>query len=321
MKKICVLGGSGFVGTRLISLLKGSYQVVNIDLVESDIHSDCTLIGDVRDSSSFEDSVAGSDTIVLLAAEHRDDVTPKSLYYEVNVEGIREVLRVMDINGVKNLIFTSSVAVYGLNSARGHDETSIPSPFNDYGKSKLQAESVAEEWVTRGEGRNLLIIRPSVIFGERNRGNVYNLLRQIYTGRFIMIGKGLNHKSMAYVGNVVGFIAYMLKSGFSGAKIYNYADKPDFNMNALVAEIYRNRGKPAPKLRIPLFFGILCGYLFDLLSKITGRRLTLSSIRVRKFCASTEINSAKLECSGFKAPFDFKESLQLTLDHEFGRKS
>ena len=54
----------------------------------------------------------------------------------------------------------------------------------------------------------MTIIRPTVIFGEKNRGNVYNLLKQIASGKFLMIGKGQNRKSMAYVGNVVAFIKY-----------------------------------------------------------------------------------------------------------------
>ena len=53
--------------------------------------------------------------VVLLAAEHRDDVVPTSLYYEVNVEGARNVVQVMREHDIRRLIFTSTVAVYGLN--------------------------------------------------------------------------------------------------------------------------------------------------------------------------------------------------------------
>ena len=80
-------------------------------------------------------------------------------------------------------------------------------PFNHYGKSKLEAESVIKDWYSQEpENRSVTIIRPTVIFGERNRGNVFNLISQICSRKFIMIGNGLNKKSMAYVGNVVAFI-------------------------------------------------------------------------------------------------------------------
>ena len=61
-------------------------------------------------------------------------------------------------------------------------------------------------YMAEGAYKAINILRPTVIFGERNRGNVYNLLRQISSGKFLMVGKGENKKSMAYVGNIVAFI-------------------------------------------------------------------------------------------------------------------
>ena len=318
VKNVCILGGSGFVGTRLVSVLKSANKVVNLDKNPSNVHPDCTEIADVRESSSFEERFLGKDVIILLAAEHRDDVSPTSLYYDVNVQGMRNVLEAMDASSVKRMVFTSSVAIYGMNQPDPPKETSREAPFNHYGKSKWEAEQVLNEWVAKGEGRSALIVRPTVIFGEANRGNVYNLLKQIYTGKFLMIGKGLNRKSMAYVGNVVAFIQYKLDTGFEGLEVYNYVDKPDFDMNTLVSEIYRHKGQKAPKLRIPYSIGIIGGYCFDLLAKLTGKKLPISSIRVKKFCSSTEINSTKLDSSSFVRLVNFKEGLQKTLSHEFG---
>lgn len=315
---ICIIGGSGFVGTRLISLLQDTNTVINLDKAPSALHGASTQTSDVREPESFTSQLAGQDAVILLAAEHRDDVSPTSLYYDVNVEGMRNVLEAMDAQGVKSIVFTSSVAIYGMNQPTPPLETSPEAPFNHYGKSKWQAEQVLQEWIAKGEGRNALVIRPTVIFGEENRGNVYNLLKQIYTGKFLMIGNGRNRKSMAYVGNIVAFMKYKLESGFSGIEIFNYVDKPDFDMNTLVSEIFRHKGKSAPKLRIPYPIGILGGYCFDLLAEVTGKQLPISSIRVKKFCSSTEINSGKLDASGFVRPTDFKEGLHRTLTNEFG---
>lgn len=319
MSNICIIGGSGFVGTRLISQLKRSHQLINVDIAPSNEHPDCSVTGDVREPSSFETHLEGRDAVVLLAAEHRDDVSPSSLYYDVNVEGMRNVLAAMDAKGVRRLVFTSTVAVYGMNQPEPPKETSTAAPFNHYGKSKWGAEGVVREWLAKGEGRSALIIRPTVIFGEENRGNVYNLLKQIYTGKFLMIGNGRNRKSMAYVGNIVAFMQHKLEKGFAGEEVFNYVDKPDFDMNTLVAEIYRNKGQSAPKLRVPYPLGLVGGLGFDLIAKCTGKKLPISSIRVKKFCSSTEISSDKLDGSGFQRPFDFKESLQRTLTYEFGK--
>ena len=119
-------------------------------------------------------------------------MSPTSLYYDVNVQGTKNVLKKMDELGVKNLIFTSSVAIYGLDK-NNPDENHIHDPFNHYGKSKWQAEKVIRNWFDNNpEDKSVTIIRPTVIFGERNRGNVFNLLRQISSGKFLMIGKGQN---------------------------------------------------------------------------------------------------------------------------------
>ena len=240
---ICIIGGSGFVGTRLISLLQSANTVINLDKAPSVLHGASTQRCDVREPESFSSQLAGQDAVILLAAEHRDDVAPASLYYDVNVEGMRNVLQAMDTQGVKNIVFTSSVAIYGMNQPTPPSESSVEAPFNHYGKSKWQAEQILQEWVAKGEGRNALVIRPTVIFGEENRGNVFNLLKQIYSGRFLMIGNGCNRKSMAYVGNIVAFMKYKLEVGFSGIEIFNYADKPDFDMNTLVSETYRQKGQ------------------------------------------------------------------------------
>lgn len=127
--KICIIGGSGFVGTRLISLLKDGHELVNLDKANSEAHASLTQIADVRESESFRAQLAGQDAVVLLAAEHRDDVTPTSLYYDVNVQGMRNVLEAMDAQGVKRIVFTSSVAIYGMNQSEPPRETSGEAPL------------------------------------------------------------------------------------------------------------------------------------------------------------------------------------------------
>ena len=114
--KVTLIGATGFVGTRLIGLLQTSvdYELKNIDKQESLFFPQYTGLRDVRDLEMLKDKLNGTDVVILLAAEHRDDVTPTSLYYDVNVGGMQNVLAAMEANGVKRIIFTSSVAVYGL---------------------------------------------------------------------------------------------------------------------------------------------------------------------------------------------------------------
>ena len=311
---ITIIGGSGFVGSFLIKELIGC-NVQNLDKNPSPFFNNITINGDIRNLDEIKIPTE-TDSVVLLAAEHRDDISPTSLYYDVNVQGTRNVLEKMDNLGIKKLIFTSSVAIYGLNKVNP-DESHPEDPFNHYGKSKWQAEKVIKEWFDKDpEGKSVTILRPTVIFGERNRGNVFNLLKQISSGKFLMIGKGQNKKSMAYVGNVVAFIKDKLEKKEAGYHVFNYADKPDYNMNELVSVIEEKMKLRTPRIRIPYFIGMIGGYCFDIFSKITGKNLSVSSVRVKKFCATTQFNAAKAHNS-FNAPYSLKQGLDKTLEHEF----
>ena len=273
--KIAMIGASGFVGTRLIDLLKNEpekYEMKNIDLLPSHFFNDITTIGDVRNQEQMDHELAGADVVILLAAQHRDDVSPVSLYYDTNVGGMEKTLKAMEKNGCKRIVFFSSVAVYGLNKVNPA-ENHPADPFNHYGKSKWQAEQVLQQWHKSHPDWNVNIIRPTVIFGERNRGNVYNLLKQISSGKFLMVGKGTNKKSMAYVGNIVAFVKYMIDQCTEGYNVFNYIDKPDFNMNQLVEHVEKVLNKNIPSTHFPYWMGMLGGYCFDVLAKVTGKKL------------------------------------------------
>ena len=316
---IKLIGASGFVGTRLIAQLKESnknYQLSNIDLLPSHFFNDITEIGDVRVQDCIDEKIKGGDCVVLLAAQHRDDVSPTSLYYDTNVGGLEVTLKAMEKNNIKRLVFFSSVAVYGINKDNPNED-SPKDPFNHYGKSKWEAEKVLMEWHKTHTDWNINIIRPTVIFGERNRGNVYNLLQQISGGRFLMIGKGENKKSMAYVGNIVAFVQYMIENCNEGYNVFNYIDKPDLNMNQLVSHVSKVLNKHIPSTHFPYWLGMLGGYGFDLLAFITRKKLSISSVRVKKFCATTQFDATKVSNTSFKPPFSLEQGLARTLEFEF----
>ena len=311
---ITIIGGSGFVGSFLIKKLKG-YNIKNLDKNPSPFFDNITTKGDIRKLDEIK-IIKGTKCVVLLAAEHRDDVSPTSLYYDVNVQGTKNVLYAMDNAGVKNIIFTSSVAIYGLNKTNP-DENHPEDPFNHYGKSKFQAEQVIKEWYHNDpRGKSITIIRPTVIFGERNRGNVYNLLKQISSGKFLMIGKGENKKSMAYVGNIVALIKNRIELTEPGLNIFNYVDKPDFSMTDLVKIIEDKMNISVPKIKIPYWLGMFGGYSIDLISYITTKKFSVSAVRVKKFCATTQFDANKVQ-TYFKSPYTLEEGLNRTLEYEF----
>jgi nucleoside-diphosphate-sugar epimerase len=243
-------------------------------------------------------------------------VQPISLYYDVNVGGAENLLYALKKHTVKRLIFTSTVAVYGLN-AGVPDEDSTIRPFNDYGKSKYKSETIFNGWADSDPTNCLITVRPTVIFGVKNQGNVYNLLHQLSSGKFIMVGKGHNRKSMGYVLNLTKFLVSLLKSP-SGQFVYNYADKPDLSMNELIQIFYNTvGGNNRVNLRIPYPIGLIGGYCYDILAKITGITYPISSIRIKKFCADTVINTDKMKKTGFYPSYTLVEGLSRMIKSEF----
>lgn len=307
--KVTVVGGSGFIGSYLINQLNTKYSIINIDKNAEKNDIKC----DIRSVDDLISKIPTSEWIVNLAAEHKDNVSPISLYYDVNVEGTRNLLKAMDSKGIKKIIFTSSVAVYGLDK-NNPDEDHPVDPFNHYGISKYQGEEVLREWYNQNpQEKTLVIIRPTVVFGPKNKGNVYNLLQQILKGSFKMVGKGENIKSMSYVGNIAAFIEYILEKNPNGYHLYNYVDKPDMNTNQLIQAISKVAGITLSPIRIPYYIGYLAGLGFDVLSKITGKEFSISSIRIKKFCSTTQFSNKKIQSTDFKAPFSLEEGLETTI--------
>jgi GlcNAc-P-P-Und epimerase len=314
-KKITVIGGSGFVGTNFCSQLalkKQDFEIIDLNISRKFPQN--SKIGDVRILQSLRETITG-DVVVHLAAVHVDNIRDKSEYQRTNVEGAENVAQVCDEKGIQKIIFTSSVAVYGF-AEPDTDESGPINPYNEYGRTKYEAEQKFHAW-RFASNTSLIIVRPTVIFGEGNRGNVFNLLNQIATGKFLMVGNGKNKKSMAYIGNVVAFLEACVENNEKYGN-YNYVDTPNFTMNDLVSIVrYKLKGHKGVGFRVPYLVGLMLGFASDFFSKVTRQNLPISSIRVKKFASSSEFKSAKLSLDGFIPPYTILEGLERTLQSEF----
>lgn len=313
--KIDLIGGSGFIGNKLCEI----FEEENIDYKILDIainpkYKTKTVHCDITNIKDLDNNLSG-DIVINLAAVHRDDIKPKSLYDEVNVEGSRNICNVAISKNIKKIIFISSVAVYGF-APRNTKENGIPNPFNDYGRTKLEAEAIYQNWFNAGKDFALTIIRPTVVFGENNRGNVYNFLYQINSKYFPMIGDGKNKKSMAYVNNVASFIRHSLNFK-AGSHLYNYIDKPDMTMNELIyfsRTIMKKSTKPL--IKVPYILAVIIGYLSDFIALIFRIQLPISSIRIKKFCSDSQFDTS-ISKSGYKPPYSLTDGLKKTIEYEF----
>lgn len=315
-KRIAVIGGSGFLGSHLIPLIIKENHIVNIDIKENKALSCDTIICDVRDKQ-IKTYLKGIDIVILLAAEHLDNVKPTDLYYSVNVDGVSNVLAAIKELNIPKLIFTSSVAVYGFDQ-KDVDENGPLEPYNHYGISKLKSEEKINEYIKLNPNFQCDVIRPTVIFGIGNRGNVYTLFKMISKGFFFTIGNGQNIKSLCYVENVAAFLNYLIKSPGKSVRRFNYVDYPNLNLNQTVDEIAKILNVNVNKISLNYYIAYLLGFVLDVLSKITGIKFKLSRIRVKKYCANSMFLADKA-FENFTPPYNLRLGLEKTLKKEFSQ--
>lgn len=310
-----VLGGSGFIGGHLIELLVArGVTVSNFDLhppsrpLPDGVE---TTVGDVRDLAALREAASGATAIVNLAAAHHDFGIPTDVFEAVNVDGARHVCQVAVELGISNLCFYSSVAVYGSNGF-APSEDDEPAPENDYGRTKLAAEGVYREWLEEGPDRRVLVIRPAVVFGPHHFANVYRLTRQIDRRRFWPVGAGANRKSMCAVENLVeATFALWSAPPAREDEVYNYVDKPDLRSVEVVETIYRSLGRRAPQRPVPERLAVALAKPFDVLGKLLGRDLPITSSRIRKLAsAETMFAADRVRETGFTPRVTLTEALE-----------
>lgn len=318
--KILITGGSGFIGSYFHRDLAAlGHELVTIDLIDpaaGSLASESAFVqGDIRDPKALDRAMEGVDMVVNLAAAHHDFGIAHDTYYSVNEHGSQMVCDAMDRAGVKDVVFYSTVAVYG-DAQTPHEETAPTAPNSPYGGSKLKGEHVFSNWVDQGDGRRALIIRPTVTFGVHNFANMYSLIRQIDSGKYARFGEGTNIKSLSYVENIVH--ATLFLRGLQDDKpnrdiepfeIFNYIDKPDLTSTEISNTVSSCLNKkPAPAL--PYSVGMMLGLPFDVVIKLTGKNLPISTARVKKmFKTETKFEADKLLGVGYQPKVPLKEGI------------
>lgn len=317
--KVLITGGSGFIGSYFHRDLRGLgvRDIVNLDLVDpSGIAAEASYIkGDIRDPKALDRAMAGVDLVINLAAAHHDFGIEHDTYYSVNEGGSERVCEAMDRAGIRRAVFYSTVATYGT-AATPHHEQAPTEPDSPYGGSKLKGEAVFRRWVEKGDGRRALVIRPTVTFGPHNFANMYSLIRQIDSGKYLRFGPGTNIKSLSYVENIVDATLFLLglqdkkpNRALEAFEIFNFIDKPDMTSTQISDTVSKCLGKkPAPA--VPYSVGMLLGLPFDVVIALTGKNLPISTARVRKlFRTETKFEADKILSTGYRPSIPLAEGI------------
>ena len=216
-KTAIILGGSGYIGRNLLRHFlneKVFSKYIVGDIAPLKGFKNCPEVAfktiDVRQPIDLGDPKNLDRTkswIFNLAAIHREPGHTYHEYFDTNIPGANNVCDLARKTGIRNVFFTSSIAPYG-RSKNVRTESSNLYPETAYGISKAIAEKIHESWLGESTDRRLIICRPSVIFGPRDPGNVYRMIKGLKKGTFVLPNGGNVIKAYGYVFGLVESILF-----------------------------------------------------------------------------------------------------------------
>jgi dihydroflavonol-4-reductase len=286
-----ITGATGFLGSHVARVLcdqgatlrllvRATSNLKNLQGLNAE-----TVTGDLRDPGSLEKAMAGCDTVFHVAADYRLWVRDPQEMYRSNVEGTRALLQAARRNGVRRLVYTSSVATIGFTTNGSPADEDFPVSLSDmighYKRSKFMAEQVALE-AGRG-GMHVVTVNPTTPVGE---GDV----KPTPTGRIVL--DFLKRKFPAYVETglnlvdvrqcALGHLA-ALERGQPGHRYILGGE--NLTLKEILDKLGDITGLPSPRVKLPYIFAFATGVIDE---TITGRmlnkepRATVDAVRMGK---------------------------------------
>src|ERR1035437_9220689 len=297
---VTIFGGTGFIGTHIAQHLLQENLADRIILVDLDPPRDEPYTSalqqglragrveyfkwDVR--KPIPASLLGirPDIIFNLAAIHREPGHEPREYFETNIYGAENVCEYGTASQCSRIVFTSSISPYGA-SEEQKDETSLTAPDTPYGSSKLVAENIHMTWSAACPNRKLLILRPGVVFGPGENGNVTRLIKSVLRGYFIYIGNRGTRKAGGYVKE----LCYVTQFGLehqekNGEKVtlLNFSMNPPPALENFVDAIRAVAGSRPLLLSLPRPLILGASYFIEAIASAAKIKQPVSSVRVRK---------------------------------------
>ncbi len=272
--KIIITGASGFVGESLTNYLQDKDNVIQkISL---------------RDDNYTFDLEA--DAIIHLAGKAHDtlSIAEKNIYVKVNTNLTIKIFDEFLNSNIKDFFFFSSVKAVADSVEGVLDEKYMPNPKTLYGKSKLKAEEylLSKELP---EGKRLFIIRPTMIHGKGNKGNLNLLYKMVNKGIPWPLALFENQRSFLSIDNLNVIINNLLENNKVESGIYNLADDEVISTNQLIEIIANTLGKKPRLWRIPVKF-------IEAIAKIGDKlRLPLNSERLQKLTKNYVVSNQKIK--------------------------
>ena len=243
--KVLVTGASGFVGSMVCARLsEAAHDVVACSRSRVEQPGIFYVASpELGPEADWGAALDGADTVVHLAARahflgERSSHEIDALYSRVNTEGTVRLARQATEAGVKHFIFVSSIGAMAESSETILTVDTPCAPSTPYGKSKLGAELALKQIAVAG-GMAYSIIRPPLVYGSGNPGNMERLLKLVKTGLPLPLASVRNRRSFIYVENLVDLIVTCLGNPKAFGKTFLPSDGDDLSTAELIEKIAR----------------------------------------------------------------------------------
>jgi len=237
--KILVTGGTGFTGKALVRrLLDDGHQVVALDFQEGLKTQELrdwgaeVVIGTVTDKEVVERCMTGVEVVHHLAAAFRQLNVPNSYYWDVNVEGTRNVLEAARREKVKKFVYCSTCGVHGnVDNPPGNEESPI-NAADYYQQTKYEAEPIVKDY--QQKGMETTILRPAAIYGPGDPERFFMIFKRVNKGMFPMFGNGKTLYHPLYIDHLVDAHVLAQEPGKGVGEAYLIADEEYIEIETLV---------------------------------------------------------------------------------------
>ena len=311
MTSMLVTGANGFVGRVLCAELGNRGYLVRA-ASRSDVNLDTSgyeiaKIPDISADTDWTDALFGVETVIHLAARvhvmHDDAANPLEEFRKMNVAGTEHLARAAAANGVKRLVYVSSIKVNGeVTRGKGFTESDEPHPQDPYGISKCEAEQVLHH-VAIETGLEVVIVRPPLVYGAGVKGNFVQMLKVLAKGIPLPLGSARNLRSLVYVGNLVDALMVCATHPAAAGQTYLVSDGEDISTPDLLRQLGAAMGHPARLLPSP-----------PALLKLAGR-LVGKSEQIDRLLGSLQVDSSKIRRElGWQSPYTLQQGLEATAE-------
>jgi len=283
--KALVTGATGFVGGKLVTrLLEKGWKVkafVRRGSSFSKLKKEKNLevvVGDISDFDSLKKAVTGVDVVFNCAASLPYHNLPKRKYWEVNVDGTRNLMVACLMNKVKRVVYISTVGIYGTTSRKGKSEKSKYKLTDVYSKTKYEGEKIVWKYIKKGVP--VTIIKPTIAYGPTDtRPGFLNLFILIKKGVYPLVGKGNNFFHTIYIDNLIDSLLLAATKKSAVGEDFIIGDDPCPTMGLIVETISEIQGRKPKAFYLPIWLAYLVGILFNLL-QYAGLPAPLTTRRV-----------------------------------------